>query len=94
MAFYHCTIFGQYACGANFPLLETGGEKEHTLTIEEMPRHTPVVWYIRGNGSSGSSAYTEGLRQIQSWHHTEATGGDTPHNNMPPYIVQIVHVKS
>lgn len=81
-------------CGANFPLLETGGEKEHTLTIEEMPRHTHVVWYIRGNGSSGGSAYTEGLRQIQSWHHTEATGGDNPHNNMPPYIVQIVHVKS
>ena len=81
-------------CGANFPLLGTGGETEHTLSIEEMPSHTHIVWYIRGNGSSGGTAYTEGLRQIQSWHHTEATGGDNPHNNMPPYIVQIVHVKS
>ena len=81
-------------CGANFPLLGTGGETEHTLSIEEMPSHTHIVWYIRGNGSLGSTAYTEGLRQIQSWHHTEATGGDSPHNNMPPYLGQIAHIKT
>lgn len=81
-------------CGANFPLLGTGGETEHTLSIEEMPSHTHIVWYIRGNGSSGGTAYTEGLRQIQSWHHTEATGGDSPHNNMPPYLGQIAHIKT
>ena len=82
------------ACGANFEALATGGEISHTLTIPEMPKHVHTAWYIRGTGASGGSPYTEGLRQIQSWHHTESAGGDEPHNNMPPYLGQTVHIKT
>ena len=81
-------------CGANFPLLETGGEKEHTLTTEEMPEHSHLMPYTTGNGASAGVGYKLGTRETQSWSSTLATGAGKAHNNMPPYIVQIVHVKS
>ena len=81
-------------CGANFLLLETGGEKEHTLTTEEMPEHSHVMPYTTGNGASAGVGYKLGTREAQSWSSTLATGAGKAHNNMPPYIVQIVHVKS
>ena len=101
MAFYHCTIFGQYACGANFEPCEQGGEREHILTGEEMPSHqhyssaenkevmcdysTSKKWGCEIKNTSGYTAAGGGFM-------TSYSGGDKAHNNMPPYLTQVAHI--
>ncbi len=69
-----------------FEINETGGEYEHTLTINEMPSHTHKALY-GGNiaGIQSSAAGGDG----KYWHSIEMsyTGGDQAHNNIQPYIV-------
>lgn len=98
MAFYHCTIFGQYACGANFEPCEQGGEREHILTAAEMPKHTHATT-IANDGSAWVAAWFNQNGTIhgktysgEALPYTASSGGDAPHNNMPPYLVQIVHI--
>ena len=67
----------------------TGGEKTHTLTIDEMPSHTHSVKFdqpanggiawLKSGGNSGGPYYSSDF--IQS------TGGGQAHNNLQPYIV-------
>lgn len=79
----------EYAIGAE------GGEKEHTLTIAEMPSHTHAwagFWKIASSGVNRCKAITrisaDGVRDPS----TDARGGGKAHNNMPPYIaVNIWH---
>lgn len=67
-----------------------GGEEEHALTIAEMPSHTHIVkeGSLSPNGS-GDEVLTSGddyTRIIASYSTTSSTGGDIPHNNMPPWL--------
>ncbi|MEG9304692.1 phage tail protein [Psychrobacter celer] len=59
------------------------GEREHQLTIEEMPAHTHD---LRVNRDDGSGKYPEDASGTEEWStgKTESAGGSQPHNNMQP----------
>lgn len=70
---------------------KSGGAKEHQLTIGEMPRHRfgfpPGAGGDDGAGRivAGDSYGTQSLGSA----YTNYLGSNQPHNNLPPYIVQI-----
>lgn len=80
---------GDYAAGS------VGGEKEHTLIIDEMPRHNH-----RGNNFTPGYAqstiekdkyitlldYINGAGVESQYGSVSHSGGSQPHNNMQPYI--------
>ena len=74
--------------GGDVDLAETGGEKEVTLTVEQIPPHNHS---LTAHGSDGTgnmvsqSIGNGGSRVVASW-VIGNTGGGQPHNNMPPYV--------
>jgi len=66
-------------------LAESGGEQKHALTTAELASHTHGVQ--QGSGAPGSSYwYPYGTSPIYQNVPTTATGGDTQHNNLQPYV--------
>lgn len=87
--------------GASYTVAATGGEKEHTLTTNEMPAHSHTITdpgHVHGSISQGTGfAATDGgngnranpgstTNSVTSI-TINTTGGGLPHNNMPPYLV-------
>ena len=71
--------------GSNYSAGATGGEAEHTLTIDEMPSHSHQ--YEKQTGGAGW--YVNENPTFWQWtiSNTSAVGGSQAHNNMPPYLV-------
>lgn len=68
-----------------------GGEKQHQLTIDEMPSHTHKDGTdgqnglgVIGSGHGSAVVYYDANAKMAR--PTTSTGGDKPHNNMPPYL--------
>ena len=78
---------------------EGAGEYVHTLTVEELPEHdhtirvnntgNPDGWVDRSRDYERQYWHT-GYNVVNDYHHiqpkTNSTGGNKPHNNMPPYF--------
>lgn len=71
--------------GNSYAVGNIGGEATHTLSVSEMPSHSHDMLNLclrqRPNGPGDSDItvqWNQGFR-------TSDTGGNQPHNNMPPY---------
>ena len=70
----------------------TGGEKTHTLTVEEMPSHrhainTNINSSRFGTDNSLTRGY-QGTNEIKDEEtYIKSTGGGQSHNNMQPYEI-------
>ena len=78
------------ACGSSYLNGQTGGESTHTLTVDEMPNHSHVLgrpFYKFSELTYGlfGDVFKGELFQDAS-QTTSSTGGNQPHNNMPPYL--------
>lgn len=77
-----------WACDSNETIGQTGGEKSHVLTANEMPAHKHVLANANSAGDSqpnGTVTYVGKTGYVGSI-TTSTVGGGSAHNNMPPYI--------
>ena len=81
------------AAGDSYTAGSTGGEANHTLTVDEMPSHlhTGSSNFLDGATMGGSQSNRGvfcigGGWDISRYDLTGSTGGSQPHNNMPPYL--------
>ena len=72
--------------GGAYGVGSTGGEAQHTLTIQEMPSHFHHFTLGIDDGSGGFRGAVGDYKNGASSSTTEYEGGGIPHNNMPPYL--------
>ena len=76
-------------------ILKTGGEKQHTLSLNEIPSHdhqlakgsidnSSSMSFAKNDGYLNSTVTTAGKYW---WTKTTYMGGSQAHNNLQPYIV-------
>ena len=88
------------ASGDTYSAGSTGGEAQHTLTVDEMPSHrhstygdtdgfdirTAIMYSKDAKGSVQSANNNSYWEVTQHQFHTSSAGGNVAHNNMPPYL--------
>lgn len=75
---------------------ETGGEKTHTLTTDEIPsHHHDVGWDYEGaTGGGHGTLLRPQWNNPQYQYDTSNTGGGQAHNNLQPYVVSNYIIKA
>jgi microcystin-dependent protein len=83
--------------GNGFPLGQVGGEVNHTLSIEEIPKHTHALTASSAAAdqsvtagtvwANAPGAYDTTPGAAMSSAEVSIAGQSQPHNNMPPYLV-------
>lgn len=97
------------AAGDKYAAGSTGGEAQHTLTVEEMPNHVHsyAADWTGGGGQGATSGEPWALVMsnagdgIGTWAFGSDikdpfgyTGGSQPHNNLPPYLAVYTWVRT
>lgn len=77
---------------------KTPGEKTHTLTVAEMPKHThkmPIDSYVNSDSQTDvkSGGHVSYETQGQNYGTTSA-GGSQPHNNIQPSFIGVYIIKA
>lgn len=71
-----------------FTALSVGGEYKHLLSSSEMPKHSHTLARLSGTspvgGGTDMNAYIPYMGGAGLM-YTNEVGGNTPHNNLPPY---------
>lgn len=86
------TLVGVDENDSDFNVAEkSGGEKEHILTVNEIPSHNHSIGYdTRRNANSftdsNSIGFVSGGTIRTTTIPTNSVGGNGAHNNMPPYF--------
>lgn len=76
---------------------KTGGEKEHTLTVDEMPAHIHTLTVVPNGASTGTQKqacyyiYTNAQTYTES---TDVRGDDQPHNNLQPFYTCYIWLRT
>ena len=73
--------------GSTYSAGSTGGAATHKLSVSEMPSHTHN--FAQHSYSGTEKTYTGSVLNnpiVWSSENIKSTGGNQPHNNMPPYI--------
>ena len=92
---YHASA-GKFLLGANkdHTLRDEGGTEEHTLTLNEMPNHSHdddgrLLLVQRSHDVTSKEVDSKGRDEINVRQGVpmSASGGNEPHENMPPYRV-------
>lgn len=80
-------LTGETDTNTTFALNDKGGEEKHKLTTAEMPSHNhpPADGFSNFMSSQNSSGGAQNGTNAGTPTHTGNAGGDTPHNNLPPY---------
>lgn len=67
---------------------KTGGEKAHSLTVEEIPKHNHAVDYAGAElGTTATVPGGVGATIPEHYGFVKETGGNKEHNNLQPYQV-------
>lgn len=79
------------AAGDTYEAGSTGGEAQHTLTVNEIPGHTHTIengTVTVSGGNVGNISYANNNSILASTTNAKVTdtGGSQSHNNMPPYL--------
>lgn len=70
----------------SFTASTKGGEYQHTLTVSEMPKHTPKYKLAYGGADPARGfAYGNSLSGVFEGDFIQQSGDSQSHNNISPY---------